>query len=665
MALLYDQQVEETQRFLHILGVSQVGQIDGLKGEQTDSGFAIYARQNDLDDRNITTAILHAHAFGQVSERINQLDAQTQSTTPQIFNPQVKELQGILQQLGLYEGRLDGGRGAGTDAALQAFNDHFTTHHEAPELPADDVMVASSGTAPLRLQETFNSVEPGDLELTRDEVYMIQGVLLDRGHPEVGALDGVMGRKTSAALENYISTLPAAVKESLQDADGGYSPQAFLAYIQEYEFDLYDRQEKRLAFKNGGGEEALQTQLAGLGIEGHAGCSAIEQFALLDGGLASYKTVTAFDVYTRLQDLQEQDPQRLRDISYFAQEENVAALQGVLSDLQHRDAADPLTIDGLLGSETYQALQARIPNAEDIINGGVVDLAGYLQSGNNQVFIDQMVIQKQYDLGSERRPRVQETVRLMAGLTDVPAEFMYAVWCGESGMGKFRSNNESSASGDWQIVRSTFKGLMNLHGDEIADNLRNMSEQEEDLTLSREYANLASIMERREEFSDQSIMQLRHNPIISTIAAVYYNADNARGANLTFDERNWGQIYAQYHAGPGAYRDLIGTLYNDPNAMKEIDSQLGNQRFFRDILNESFPGLFDNATYPYANVTGADILSAYQKHIDGCSATATNELARWRKQERDIIQAQTQDEPTNVDVSHNTSPRPVVSAGPV
>lgn len=168
-----------------------------------------------------------------------------------------------------------------------------------------------------------------------------------------------------------------------------------------------------------------------------------------------------------------------------------------------------------------------------------------------------------------RQEAVAQAIPQAAEAAGVSPEFMTGLWGVESSYGANRLS-PSGCLGDFQFTQRTFRHVMQTYGDEIGEHMRANGQEE-----------LADQMEEDMQ-NDQTLLQMRDDPTISTYASAYYVKEVADQVGADpMNDQDWGTIYAGYNIGPGNAQKLDGSLANVDNVGAHLGSVASwNPMFF-------------------------------------------------------------------------------------
>ncbi|NCT41224.1 MAG: hypothetical protein GW778_06150 [Alphaproteobacteria bacterium] len=192
---------------------------------------------------------------------------------------------------------------------------------------------------------------------------------------------------------------------------------------------------------------------------------------------------------------------------------------------------------------------------------------------------------KMYTIVEQHRI-MEDIAGQMQSDTRVSSGFLKSLRGMETHFGTDMSSGTGS-KGPYQFTGGTFTEIINRYGEQIADNLRGLGQDDlADEVLQSQAGNV-----------DRT---LRYDPYISTYAAAYLTRQN--GVN-TLDQDNWGEAYAAHNIGGGGLRTLKANL-NTSNVGAVLDRKYdpdparNNPYFFR------------------GGVTGQGALNRYQDEME-------------------------------------------------
>jgi len=170
--------------------------------------------------------------------------------------------------------------------------------------------------------------------------------------------------------------------------------------------------------------------------------------------------------------------------------------------------------------------------------------------------------------------------------TGVSGGYLQAVRGKETYGGKLFSSGTGS-DGPYHITGRTFVGLINDHGDKIAENLRAIGQDElADSVLDSQAGTVNK--------------DLRYDPYISTYAAAFYTVE--RGID-TMNPDNWGRAYAAHNVGGGGLNTILQNL-NTPNVGAVLDRKY-----------DPDPAA-NNPAFFSGGATGQTVLNRYQDDME-------------------------------------------------
>jgi peptidoglycan hydrolase-like protein with peptidoglycan-binding domain/GH25 family lysozyme M1 (1,4-beta-N-acetylmuramidase) len=236
-------QVQEIQTFLKRLGFYS-GAIDGIFGDQTEVEVKAFQSQNGLTVDGIVGPITNDALYHNIPPTIKFGDS----------GAEVLRLQNLLQQLSYYSGSLDGIWGAGTNQAVKLFQ-------KLNNLTVDGIVGSNTWNALMSTPVKYSATTPissllkiGD---SGEDVRNLQNNLTKLGF-SVGAIDGVFGPQTKAAVKSFQSAKRSTI-------DGIAGPQT-LGAIRTAMKNLSQISKPTLKSGNSGSKvKALQQYLAKLG----------------------------------------------------------------------------------------------------------------------------------------------------------------------------------------------------------------------------------------------------------------------------------------------------------------------------------------------------------------------------------------------------------------
>lgn len=210
-------QVRLVQEKLHDQG--RATQVDGVWGEQTAADVRAFQRSHDLAPTGqLDTSLLSALKIGDVLEGetasgfldglLRTDKAATEASKGQgaalyVSPVHVAQIQHVLQAQGFYAGRIDGTWGVNTARAA----DKYRAEHGLEASPGLDIALLrdlnQQTTSVPKVPVLATSRTRGvPLHAGAEAIRALQRELSQKGH-EAGAVDGVWGENTRAALRNY------------------------------------------------------------------------------------------------------------------------------------------------------------------------------------------------------------------------------------------------------------------------------------------------------------------------------------------------------------------------------------------------------------------------------------------------------------------------------
>lgn len=229
-----------------------------------------------------------------------------------------------------------------------------------------------------------------------------------------------------------------------------------------------------------------------------------------------------------------------------------------------------------------------------------------LPTSKNGWGADQLIDERQHP--QARRDLVNTIIPDAAKATKVSAGYMRSVWGLETDFSR-DIVSKSGCMGSWQFEKRTFAAVLGKYGDRIVSDLRekglnNLADKVE--LHAKEMKGLGNVWEAPgSKITNEEMQAMRFDPRISTLAAGYLNAENARALKIDLNDRaNWGTAYSAYNLGVRSTKTLRSEHWRDsPHVMGQIKAAVTNETFFINPLS----GLMD--------ATGAQVLGNYETKI--------------------------------------------------
>ena len=269
-----------------------------------------------------------------------------------------------------------------------------------------------------------------------------------------------------------------------------------------------------------------------------------------------------------------------------------------LQVLLNRDGAD-IAIDGNYGPGTARAVRA-FQEEHDLPVTGQADfetLKTLASLPETQFTTQAQDDPKMYTIIEHHRI-MEDIAQQVQSDTGISPEYLKAIRGIETHFGTDMKSGTGS-QGPYQFTGRTFNLMINRHGEQIAQDLRGIGQDElADKVLASQAGNV-----------DRT---LRYDPYVSTYAAAFFTKEN--GIN-TMDNDNWGRAYAAHNIGLGGLNTVVANL-NTSNVGAVLDRKYNpdparnNPYFFRGgasgqtVLNryqhevESWHGRYDERVEP-------------------------------------------------------------------
>lgn len=268
-----------------------------------------------------------------------------------------------------------------------------------------------------------------------------------------------------------------------------------------------------------------------------------------------------------------------------------------LQVLLNRTGAD-IQVDGNYGGQTANAVKA-FQKDQGLPETGIADIATLRAlvahpdaQPDFQAKADarDYTVPEYYKIMSDILPKVQED-------TGVSAGYLMAVWGKETRFGEDMKSGTGS-QGPFQFTGSTFALMINRHGDEIAQHLKEIGQDE----LAQR------VLESQAGRVDKT---LRYDPYVSTYAAAYLT--RANGIDTT-NENNWGRAYAAHNIGLGG----LSTVLRNRNT-----AGVGT------VVDRNNPGspAAHNPFFFRGNASGEKVLQRYQRAMKTWNESFEQEVA--------------------------------------
>jgi len=181
--------VEAIQQQLKKLGLFQ-GEITGNFGPQTEVAVKKFQVKRGLHADGVVGPGTYKYLF----EGVNKSEsASAKASTTEKHALDIKEIQTALKKLDYYNGAIDGLSGGNTEKAIIAFQ-------KANKLTADGVV--GSGTAKALAAAVEKTTKSESVSNNVMSIKEIQAALKKLGY-YAGAVDGVSGNKTTAAIQKF------------------------------------------------------------------------------------------------------------------------------------------------------------------------------------------------------------------------------------------------------------------------------------------------------------------------------------------------------------------------------------------------------------------------------------------------------------------------------
>jgi peptidoglycan hydrolase-like protein with peptidoglycan-binding domain len=158
----------------------------------------------------------------------SQIPSTAEFSSAPLTPDEIRELQGKLTAAGFNPGAIDGVVGRQTRSAMRNYAQARSlpsadaTRDLLVRLNAEPPAVASAPASPPPVpppvvQQIDSPTPDGATALTPDDIRNLQGSLQSAGYYYMGAIDGVMGRKTRSAIREYAEVKGISDEEATRD----------------------------------------------------------------------------------------------------------------------------------------------------------------------------------------------------------------------------------------------------------------------------------------------------------------------------------------------------------------------------------------------------------------------------------------------------------------
>lgn len=209
------QAVRALQKRLKDLGFYS-GSVDGSYGRETENAVMAFQLARGLKADGVAGTDTLATLYGSSATAAPRTAAPTPTTEisstgyvslrRDSYGDSVRNLQTKLKSLGYYSGNVDGKYGAGTEAAVRAFQSAKNLRVDGIAGPATQRALYSSSSG----KTNYSTIRPGD---RGSSVSNLQYTLYELGYYD-GSVDGIYGNTTSDAVRAF------QIRNSITPVDG-------------------------------------------------------------------------------------------------------------------------------------------------------------------------------------------------------------------------------------------------------------------------------------------------------------------------------------------------------------------------------------------------------------------------------------------------------------